>query len=98
MNRRGEARLRFEKAWNLFSRTIGHRASRTILVWKNLEKARRSHAGVANKKDMKEAIEMRPDAGRLLIGGKFTIQALVIDDSSGKKKKKGGGGKKKKKK
>ena len=79
------------------SRVLGHRAPRSVTAWKNLEKARRSHAPLHSKKDLSESMAMRPDADRLLLGGTFTIQALPpIDDK--KKKKKGGGGKKKKKK
>jgi hypothetical protein len=97
LNRRGEARLKFERAWNVFSKTIGHRASRTVLVWKNLEKARRSYAStLQSKKDMKESIEMRDDADKLILGGTFRIQAVDNEPSGGKGKKKKGGGKKKK--
>lgn len=95
MKKRGEARLRFEKAWHLLSKSIGHRALRTLTVWKNLEKARRSHAPLQSTADKLESIGMRPDADRLIVGGTFTIQALPPIEA-GKKKKKGGGGKKKK--
>ena len=97
LDKRGEARVRFEKAWNQISRSLGHRAPRAVTAWKNLEKARRAHAPIHNKKDLKESMEMRPDADRLLFGGTFTIQALPPPEDK-KKKKKGGGGKKKKKK
>jgi hypothetical protein len=94
LNRRGEARLKFERAWNILSMEIGHRAARTVLVWKNLEKARRSHASqIQNKKDMKESIAMRPDADKIIPGGTFRIQAVEIAEGKSKKKK---GGKKKK--
>jgi len=96
LDKRGEARVRFEKAWHRISHALGHRAPRAVTAWKNLEKARRAHAPIHNKKDLKESMEMRPDADRLLFGGSFTIQALAPEE--GKKKKKGGGGKKKKKK
>eukprot|EP01033_Poteriospumella_lacustris_P004935 gene4935-3529_t len=99
LSRRAEARLRFEKSWNVLTKVLGHRAPRAITVWKNLEKARRAQGSLAtNKKDMKETLAMRPDADRLIMGGTFTIQALPPPEA--KKKKKGGGGKggKKKKK
>ena len=89
--------MRFEKAWNHISRSLGHRAPRAVTAWKNLEKARRAHAPIHNKKDLKESMEMRPDADRLLFGGSFTIQAMPPPDYTKKKKRKGGGGKKKKK-
>jgi hypothetical protein len=84
----------FEKCWNTLSRTIGHRAPRTIAVWKNLEKARRSHAPLRSKSDFKSSLEMRSDVDRLLIGGTFTIQALAPPDGGKKKKKKKKKGKK----
>jgi hypothetical protein len=86
--------VRFEKSWNCISKTLGHRAPRAVTAWKNLEKARRAHAPIHNRKDLKESLEMRPDADRLLFGGTFTIQALPPIEA---KKKKGGGKKKKKK-
>lgn len=98
LDKRGEARVRFEKAWNTISRALGHRAPRAVTAWKNLEKARRSHAPIHNKKDLKESMELRPDADRLLLGGTFTIQALPPPEGSKKKKGKKGGSKKKKKK
>lgn len=98
LDKRGEARLRFEKAWNTISKCLGHRSPRAITAWKNLEKARRAHAPIKNKEDLKESMSMRPDADRLLMGGTFTIQALPPPEGGKKKKKKGGGGGKKKKK
>lgn len=97
LGKRPEARIRFEKSWNVLTKALGHRAPRCVTVWKNLEKARRAHASfAANKKDLRETIALRPDADRLIMGGTFTIQALPPPEA-GKKKKKGGGGKKKKK-
>jgi hypothetical protein len=98
LDKRGEARVRFEKAWNRVSKALGHRAPRAVTAWKNLEKARRAHAPIKNKKDLKESMQMRPDAGRLLFGGTFTIQALAPPEEKKKGKKGGGGGGKKKKK
>lgn len=95
LNKKGESRIRFEKAWNALTKALGHRAPRAVTVWKNLEKARRSHLPLQNKKDMKESIEMRPDSDRLIMGGNFTIQALAPIES---KKKKTSSSKKKKKK
>ena len=97
MNKRGDSRIRFEKAWNALTKSLGHRSPRAVTVWKNLEKARRSHAPLQNKKDLKESIGLRPDSDRLIMGGTFTIQALAPPEGSKKKKKGGGGGKKKKK-
>jgi len=97
LNKKGEARIRFERAWNTISNLAGHRAARAVTAWKNLEKARRSHAAVRNAKELKETISMRADADRLLMGGAFTIQALAPPEETKKKKTKGGGGKKKKK-
>ena len=79
------------------TQVLGHRAPRAVTVWKNLEKAKRSHLPLQNKKDIKESIDLRPDADRLILGGTFTIQALAPIETS-KKKKSAGGGKKKKKK
>eukprot|EP01038_Epipyxis_sp_PR26KG_P008099 gene8099-10970_t len=97
LNKRGESRIRFERSWNALSHSLGHRAPRCITVWKNLEKARRSHAPLKNKKDMNESLNMRLDADRLLMGGSFTIQAVAPPEKESKKKKGKGGGKKKKK-
>lgn len=97
LNKRGEARVRFEKGWNTISKSVGHRAPRAVTAWKNLEKARRAHAPLRNLKDLNESVGMRPDADRLLLGGSFTIQALPPPEAGKKKKGKGGGGKKKKK-
>jgi len=100
LGKRGEARLRFEKAWHGLSASLGHRAPRTVTTWKNLEKARRSHAPLQlqNAADQKESLRMRPDADRLLLGGNFVIQAIPPPGGGGRKKKKGGAGGKKKKK
>lgn len=68
------------------SHTLGHRAPRTVTAWKNLEKARRSHAPIKTHRDMKESLNMRADADRLLIGGTFTIQALPPPENAKKKK------------
>ena len=99
MDKRGEARLRFEKAWTIICKCLGHRSPRAVTAWKNLEKARRAHAPLKNSSDMKDSIDMRPDADRLLIGGNFNIQCEAPITAGGKKKKGGkkGGGKKKKK-
>ena len=97
LNKRGEARVRFERAWNTISNALGHRAPRAVTAWKNLEKARRAHAPIHSKKDLNESLQLRPDADRLLLGGTFTIQGIPPPDDK-KKKKKGGGGVKKKKK
>lgn len=98
LDKRGEARFRFEKAWHAASRSLGHRAPRAVTAWKNLEKARRAHAPIHNQRDLKESMDMRPDADRLLMGGTFTIQALPPPEGKSKKKGKKGGSKKKKKK
>jgi hypothetical protein len=75
--------------------TLGHRSPRAIAVWKNLEKARRSAgAMIGDMKNIKESIELRPDASKLLYGAEFFIRATIPED--GKKKKKGKKGKKKK--
>ena len=96
MKKRGEARLRFEKAWNALTKTLGHRALRTLTVWKNLEKTRRSHAPLQTTADKQESIAMRADADRLIVGGTFTIQAIPPPEGKSKKKSSGGGKKKKK--
>lgn len=95
MNKRRDSRVRFERAWNTMCKALGHRAPRSVTVWKNLEKARRAHASLTNK-DFKESADLRPDADKLLLGGKFTIKATGPPETI-KKKKGGGGGKKKKK-
>ena len=100
INKRRESRVRFEKAWNVTCKVLGHRAPRAIAMWKNLEKARRAHASIQNKKDLSASIGMRDDADRLLTGhgGEFIINAIAPEEKGGKKKKGGGkkGGKKKK--
>jgi hypothetical protein len=67
------------------------------MMWQNLEKARRSNAaGVENRtqrEEMKDRVCMRPDSEKLLMGGNFSIKA-VVPPTKGKKKI---GGKKKKK-
>ena len=98
MVHRGEARLRFEKAWMVDCKVLGHRAPRTVLIWQNLDKARRSVAAADPKsqtEEMKERVNMRSDADMLLIGGKFTIKAMAPPNGKSKKKGKGGGGGKK---
>lgn len=97
LQRRGEARLRFERAWQVLTAGLGHRAPRAVAVWKNLEKARRSHAPLHTKQDLADSVALRGDAAHLLIGS-FTIAALPPPNEGKGKKKKGGGGKKKKKK
>lgn len=100
MSHRGEARLRFETAWAIDCKVLGHRAPRTILIWQNCDKARRSVVTAdpkSQKDELNERVHMRSDVDRLLVGGKFTIKAIP-PPSGGKKKKGGGGGKKGKKK
>lgn len=97
MNKRRESRVRFEKAWNVTCKVLGHRAPRAIAMWKNLEKARRAHASIQNKKDLNASIGLRDDADRLLTGGEFIINAIPPEEKGGKKKKGGKGSKKKKK-
>lgn len=92
MNQKGDARLRFEKAWSTMCKVLGHRAPRSVTSWKNLEKARRAHAAI---KDTAATVAMRPDIDSLLTGGNIVINALAPAVEGGKKK---GGGKKGKKK
>ena len=104
MGQRSEARLRFEKAWAIDSKVLGHRAPRTVMIWQNLERARRSAVAVDptnQAAELRERIHMRPDSDRLLVGGKFTIKAIPPPSGKTKKSGKGGGkgkGKGKKKK
>jgi len=94
LNKRRESRIKFEKSWSVLCDVLGHRSPRAVVVWKNLEKARRANASLASK-DLNESAALRPDADRLLLGGSFLIKAIAPAESKGKKKK--GGGKKKKK-
>jgi len=91
---KGESRIRFEKAWGVMCKVLGHRAPRSVAVWKNLEKARR--AGSIGKGQVAEILSLRPDVSKLIIGGSFQIQAIG-PPVEGKKKKGGGKGGKKKK-
>ena len=93
LNKRKESRIKFEKSWSILCDVLGHRAPRAVVVWKNLEKARRANASLT-RKDLSESASLRPDADRLLLGGSFLIKAIAPAESKGKKKK---GGKKKKK-
>lgn len=79
--------------------TLGHRAPRSLVVWKNLEKSRRSQTSHRTLNELTETVSRRDDAEHLLMGGSFVVKALPPPDEGGKKKKKkkGGGGKKKKK-
>jgi len=56
------------------SNVLGHRHPRTVIAWRNLDKARRSQASLSHA-DLKESLSMRPDHDKLLLGGEFTIQA-----------------------
>ena len=94
LGKRSESRLRFEKAWTVMCKILGHRAPRSVTAWKNLERSRRAAAaGVTTA----ETLAMRPDIDRLVLGGKFMVTATVPLEDSGKKKKSGGGKKGKKK-
>jgi hypothetical protein len=93
LHHKGESRLRFEKAWGVMCKVLGHRAPRAVAVWKNLEKARR--AGSIGKGQVAEMSALRPDVSKLIVGGSFQIQAVGPPVEG--KKKTGGGGKKKKK-
>ena len=88
LNKKGEARVRFEFAWNLLCLTLGHRAPRSVAVWKNLEKARRAHGSLHGNKNIRASVEMRPDADRLLVGGEFFVKAIPPPDGKRKKVKK----------
>lgn len=98
INKRGEARVKFERAWNLMCKVLGHRHPRSVTVWKNLDKARRSQAAVNNLIEINESIKLRPDA-EFLISGNFNVNAILPEGSNGvggnKKKSKKGGKKKK---
>ena len=85
--------MRFERSWNVLCSSLGHRSPRCVTVWKNLEKARRSHGSMHGSKNIKDSVEMRQDANKLLYGSEFFIRAVVPSDG---KKKKGKKGKKKK--
>lgn len=89
---KGEARLRFEKSWAVMCKVLGHRAPRSVAIWKNLEKARR--AGALGKGNTTS--ELATMHARLILGGRFQINAIGPPEEG--KKKKGGkkGGKKKK--
>lgn len=81
------------------SKVLGHRAPRSIMMWQNLEKARRSNAAGAEnrtqREEMKDRVCMRPDSEKLLMGGTFSIKA-VAPPTKVKGKKKIAGKKKKK--
>lgn len=78
---------------------LGHRAPRSIIMWQNLEKVRRSSAAGsesrAQREEMKERVGLRPDSEKLLIGGAFAIKAIAPPLKLRKAKKKVGGKKKK---
>ena len=74
LNKRSESRVKFERAWNIMCEVLGHRAARTVAVWKNLEKARRANGSVHGRQNLKDSIDMRPDSDRLLYGGEFIIR------------------------
>lgn len=99
INKRGEARIKFEQSWNVLCKVLGHRHPRSVAVWKNLDKARRSQAAVSSSKaDMDASVKLRPDA-EFLIPGNFTVNASMPDGTGGAGAKKGvkkKGGKKKK--
>jgi len=88
--KRGEARVRFELAWNVLNKVLGHRHPRTVTVWRNLDKARRSQATLSHT-DLRQSFQMRPDADMLLVGGNFTIQAVNSGGFGSGKKVKGRG-------
>ena len=93
LNKRRDARVRLEKSWNVVCKVLGHRAPRCIAIWKNLEKSRRANSTLTHEA-LKETIDIRADASRLLVGGTFYVNATVektIGKKGGKKK----GGKKK---
>lgn len=74
---------------------LGHRAPRAIVMWRNLEKARRCGAAAESKTlrdEMSERIRMRPESDKLLMGGAFAIKAAapVVKIKKGKKKRTGG--------
>ena len=77
INKRGESRIKFEKAWNLMCKSLGHRHPRSVTIWKNLDKARRSQAAVSNKSDMDQSVKLRPDA-EFLIPGKQLLNGLTL--------------------
>ena len=96
LRRKGEARILFDSAWQVFSSILGHRHPRAVVTFNNCEKARKSQALLTNA-ELNALVENRPDASKLLYGGTFIIQAL--DPAKPAKEKKGGkkkGGKKKK--
>ena len=96
LGRRGEARVRFERAWTLLSNVLGARHPRTVVTWRNLDRARKSHSSLRHT-DLQEAISIRTDADKLLLGGEFTIKASLRPSTAGKKKKRGKSAKGKKK-
>lgn len=80
------------------SKVLGHRAPRAIVMWRNLEKARRSGVAAENKTqrdEMAERVHMRPDSEKLLTGGSFAIKAIAPNKIKKGKKKRAGGKKSK---
>ena len=95
LHKRGDARARFERTWTLLSKTLGPRHPRTIVVWRNLDRARKSQASLLHQ-NMNEIINIREDSDKLLFGGNFIINATLRPKSSTMKKKVKGKGKKSK--
>lgn len=73
--RAGDARVRFERAYNTLSKVLGQRHPRAVVAWRNLDKSKRSHASVVGC-DYKELIQMREDQGKIIVGS-FTIAAKM---------------------
>ena len=76
------------------SKVLGHRAPRAIVMWRNLQKARRSGVAAENKTvrdEMVERVAMRPDSEKLLTGGSFAIKAVAPTKIKKGKKKRAGG-------
>lgn len=94
--KKGEARVRFERSWNVLTGSLGHRHPRAVAIWRNLDKARRSQAAVQTQKDMQESLSLREDSDKLLLGGEYNINAIPPETKGAHKKKKVGGKKSKK--
>ncbi len=89
--------MKFEFVWNILSKVLGPRHPRTIVIWRNLDRARRSLSSLHHT-NVTESINLRPDSDKLIVGGNFQIQALLpraTSSSKSKRKKSIGKGKKK---
>lgn len=75
LQEKGEARVLFENAMQVFIETLGQRHPRTNATKSNFDKARRSQT-IVSRLDLRDSTALRDGDDLIVKGGTFAIQAV----------------------